>query len=126
MNSFPRRNQMQQWVPAEWMIYDAVQQVESMGADVRLTDAVILLGRAQERVADFVDGVALSPSSPREPSEAVVEMMARRDYENDWPTPPHDTWEEIDEETRQDYRDDAREIIVKLRAIDFPPSGHET
>lgn len=56
-NEWPRRNQMQQWTPAEHAIQQAVDAVEAMGADVRLTDAVILLGKARDRVADFVDGV---------------------------------------------------------------------
>lgn len=55
--TFPRRIQMQKWVPAERAINDAVQVVEGMGADVRLTDAVVCLGAARDRVADFVDGV---------------------------------------------------------------------
>lgn len=66
MSDFPRRIQMQQWVPAERMISDAMHQVESMGADLRLTDAVDLLGKAKDRVADFVDGVKAAPSVPQE------------------------------------------------------------
>lgn len=66
----PRRNQMQQWCEAERQIYDAVQAVEIMGADVRLTDAVILLGAACDRVADFVDGVEGKRTVP---SGAVLE-----------------------------------------------------
>lgn len=57
MNGIPRRIQMEQWVPAEKAIYDAVQIVEAMGADPRLTEAVNLLAEARARVADFVDGV---------------------------------------------------------------------
>lgn len=53
----PRRIDMTRWTPAERAIYDACQAVEAAGADVRLTDAVILLGQAQAKVADFVDGV---------------------------------------------------------------------
>lgn len=55
-NDWPRSHQMQKWWPAEHAIYDAIQVVESMGADTRLTDAVILLGKAKDRVAAFVDG----------------------------------------------------------------------
>jgi len=55
--SIPRRNQTLQWTPAERAIYDAMQAVEAMPADTRLTDAVILLGKARDRVADYVDGV---------------------------------------------------------------------
>lgn len=57
MSDIPRRIQMQQWCEAERKIYDAMQAVEAMAADVRLTDAVVLLGAARDRVADFVDGV---------------------------------------------------------------------
>lgn len=57
MTDRPRHIQMQQWCEAERKIYDAMQAVEAMAADVRLTDAVVLLGAARDRVADFVDGV---------------------------------------------------------------------
>ena len=53
----PRRNQMQQWCEAEHKIQDAVDAIERMGADLRLTDAVVLLGAARDRVADFVESV---------------------------------------------------------------------
>lgn len=53
--NFPRRNCLDKMCPAEKAIYDAAQAVERMGCDERLTDAVILLGKARERVADFVD-----------------------------------------------------------------------
>lgn len=56
-NDFPRRNQMDLWCPAEKAIHDAMQAVEAMTADTRLTAAVVLLGQARDRVADFVDGV---------------------------------------------------------------------
>lgn len=46
---------MDRWYPAEKDIFDAKQTVESMGADPKLTEAVILLGKAQECVADFID-----------------------------------------------------------------------
>lgn len=60
---FPRRAQMLEWVPAEKAIHDAVQAVESMPADPRLTDAVILLGKAKDRVSDFVDKVDGPPQA---------------------------------------------------------------
>lgn len=56
-NSFPRRNIVSQLTPAEKTIYDAMQMVEEMPADERLTDAVILLQKAKEKVADFVDNI---------------------------------------------------------------------
>lgn len=42
---------------AEMAIREAVLAVEALPADTRLTQAVNLLLQAQERVADFVDGV---------------------------------------------------------------------
>lgn len=55
-DEIPRRNRMDLWTPAEKAIQNAVDEVEKMAADVRLTDAVILLSKAREKVADFVDG----------------------------------------------------------------------
>jgi hypothetical protein len=55
-DTIPRRIRIDQFVQAERAIYDAVQAVEAMPADVRLTDAVILLGQARSKVADYVDG----------------------------------------------------------------------
>lgn len=57
MNETTRRIDLTRMTPAEKAIYDAVQAVEAMPADVRLTDAVILLQAARESVADFVDGI---------------------------------------------------------------------
>lgn len=54
--SLPRRIDVNQHTPAEKAIQDAVAAVEALEADVRLTDAVVLLIQAKNRVADFVDG----------------------------------------------------------------------
>jgi hypothetical protein len=43
--------------PAEIAIRNAILEVEKVGADIRLTDAVCLLEKAKNKVADFVDGV---------------------------------------------------------------------
>jgi hypothetical protein len=51
----PRRIHVELLSPAELAIRAAVQEVEKLAADVRLTDAVILLGQAKDKVADFVD-----------------------------------------------------------------------
>jgi hypothetical protein len=53
----PRRIDMLRWTPAERAIHAAIEAVEAAGADVRLTDAVILLSQAQGKVADYVDGI---------------------------------------------------------------------
>jgi hypothetical protein len=57
MSEVPRRICLEKLVPAELAIRDAMLGVENMGADVRLTEAVILLRNAQNLVADFVDGL---------------------------------------------------------------------
>jgi len=57
MNAMPRRNQVLKWSAAEHAIYAAVQAVEALGADVRLTEAVVLLQEAREKVADYIEGV---------------------------------------------------------------------
>lgn len=53
----PRRIHVELLSAAELAIREAVAQVEKMPADVRLTDAVILLQSAREKVADFIDDV---------------------------------------------------------------------
>lgn len=42
--------------PAEKAIQEAIWEVEKIGADSKLTEAVILLGKAKDLVADFIDG----------------------------------------------------------------------
>lgn len=61
----PRRIRIDLFTPAEKAIWDAVQAVEAAGCDVRLTNAVILLGKARDLVADFVDGVPLASEEPK-------------------------------------------------------------
>ena len=53
----PRRIQLEKFTPAELAIYKAVEAVEALPPDVRLTEAVNLLQKARDRVADYVDGV---------------------------------------------------------------------
>lgn len=55
MNTIPRRIRLDLLTPAEKAIYDAVQEVEKVGADPLLTDAVVLLQQARDKVADYVD-----------------------------------------------------------------------
>jgi hypothetical protein len=58
MNScddIPRRCRICLATPAELAIRAARDAVESVGADVLLTEAVILLGQALDKVADYVD-----------------------------------------------------------------------
>jgi hypothetical protein len=54
-NNIPRRNRLDLLYSAEKHILDSVSEVEKLPADVRLTDAVILLQQAREKVADFIE-----------------------------------------------------------------------
>jgi hypothetical protein len=62
-NETPRRAQLQQWTPAEHAIRNAMFAVEATGAHPLLTDAVVLLGEAKDKVAEFVD---LTPGGARD------------------------------------------------------------
>ena len=55
MSTIPRRIRLDLSEPAELAIRKAVDEVEKIGADVRLTKAVNLLDEARELVADFID-----------------------------------------------------------------------
>ncbi len=54
-NEIPRRNRLDLNTPAEKAISDAIQEIEKLPPDVRLTKAVVLLAAAKDLVSDFVD-----------------------------------------------------------------------
>ena len=54
-NEIPRRIRLDKMKPAEKAIHAAVGEVEKIGADVRLTDAIILLQQAKDKVSDYID-----------------------------------------------------------------------
>ena len=54
-NDIPRRNDLLRQEPAELAIGFATYQVETLGADPLLTEAVVLLGQAKDKVADYID-----------------------------------------------------------------------
>ena len=54
-NNVPRRARLDLNTPAEKAIFDAMQEVEKLPADVKLTEAVNLLSKAKDLVSDFVD-----------------------------------------------------------------------
>ena len=68
-------------VPAELAIRAALLAVEDAGCDVLLTEAVILLGEAQDKVADFVDGA--HPSSAIARLSRITELRNKRNREHD-------------------------------------------
>lgn len=51
----PRRIRLDLNNAAELAIHNAIQEVEKLGADVRLTNAVIELQKAKEHVSNYVD-----------------------------------------------------------------------
>ena len=51
-----RRIDIERMLPAELALRNAELEIEKLGADERLTNAVILLAEAQEKVSDFIDG----------------------------------------------------------------------
>jgi len=55
IDGIPRTARMDLYTPAEKAIRAALEAVEEAGAHPLLTDAVILLGQAQDKVADFVE-----------------------------------------------------------------------
>jgi len=59
---FPRRIDTEQMTEAELAITKAMEEVEKAGCHPFLTDAVVLLSEAREKVADFVDKKELKMS----------------------------------------------------------------
>lgn len=57
MNTIPRRSRLDLNTPAELVIHSAIQEIEKMAADTRLTEAVILLLKAKDSVSDYVDDI---------------------------------------------------------------------
>lgn len=72
--TIPRRSRVDQFTPAERAIWDATGVVEEAGAHPRLTDAVILLTRAREAVADFVDRIPIELARARANGLTVEEV----------------------------------------------------
>lgn len=56
---FPTRNCVEWWTEAEMKINDAIFAIEQDGASQAITDALILLAKARDRVADHVEGNGL-------------------------------------------------------------------
>ena len=64
-NEFPRRNRLDLNTSAEKAIYDAIQEVEKAGADPKLTDVVVMLGKAKDLLSDYVDDKIKIDSKPK-------------------------------------------------------------
>jgi len=57
INEIPRINILELNTPAELAILNAIQEVEKMGCDVRLTNIVCGLSKLRNDLADFTDGI---------------------------------------------------------------------
>lgn len=55
VDGVPRRNRVDLMTSAELAIREAVDRVETMGADARLTEVVVMLQEAKDKLSDFVD-----------------------------------------------------------------------
>lgn len=78
-DEIPRRADLQRCTPAERSIYETMQVVEALGADVLLTKAVSLLGDARNAVADYVDA-KLKMAKPGERCEHLFTQQGDGDY----------------------------------------------
>lgn len=54
-NDIPRRIRIDLMTPEELAIYNMVGEVEKLGAHPLLTDCVVLLGDARQKLAEWVD-----------------------------------------------------------------------
>jgi hypothetical protein len=54
-NEIPRRNRLDLNNPAEKAICNAIEEVEKVGADAKLTDVVVMLVKAKDLLSDYVD-----------------------------------------------------------------------
>ena len=83
----PRRNRTDLYSPAEAAVFDAIDTVEGLGADTRLTDAVTLLGSALDLVADYIDeqiaGCAEPPKLPDYLKAALLASAVARGLTHD-------------------------------------------
>jgi hypothetical protein len=75
MNEMPRRCQVELMSTAERAIAHAMRRVEAIGAHPLLTDAVILLGQAKDKVADYVDQEVEQMNEPS-PNKAHRDQVA--------------------------------------------------
>lgn len=51
----PRKNRLDLNIPAEMAIYNAIQEVEKLGAAPKLTEVVEMLSNSKELLSEYVD-----------------------------------------------------------------------
>lgn len=64
--NLPRRYDINMYTPAERAITDAMYAVEHAGCHLLLTDAIILLEQARNKVSDYVDFQSIDVKSRNE------------------------------------------------------------
>ncbi len=88
-DEFPRRIRLDRMVPAEKAIYNAMQEVEKLSADVKLTEAVTLLSRAKDLVSDFIDDLNRAVKEGLEKTDETNKIIASmRDIDPEKPREP--------------------------------------
>lgn len=55
MKNIPRRCRLNLMVPAELAIHQIIEDVEKWGSHSCLTEAVVLLQQAKDKISDYVD-----------------------------------------------------------------------
>lgn len=113
-NEIPRRARVDQMSAGELAIRQAVAEVEGMGADHRLTEAVILLDRAKNAIADYVDGVDYTT-----PDDVQLAARGYNAYgaKAGWTTydgKPMPTWDKLGEVVQGRWIEATREIRTAL------------
>ena len=81
MSDFPRRNRIDLLTPEELAIYNLIQEIEKLGADVRLTNTINHLSNAKNSLADFVDGEPVKPK--KHIQEKIDELITKLKDVND-------------------------------------------
>jgi len=60
MTTPARRSRVDLYTPAEVAIRNAIMEVEKVGADIRLTNAVVTLNQAQDWLQDYILGECIN------------------------------------------------------------------
>jgi hypothetical protein len=77
-NGFPRRSTLEAMTPEETAIYNCIQAVEMLGAHPLLTECVIKLGEAKDKLSDWIDSQP-DPTDSMKPGQNFY-MIERRDH----------------------------------------------
>lgn len=74
----PRRNRLDLNTPAELSITKAIQEVELLGADMRLTEIVVGLSEIKSKLSDYIDSQEVEEELPKKGQIVWV-----RNYDSD-------------------------------------------